>query len=226
MYRLNNLLRNVLITEDEVIFHGPTKQSPDPRTLQQAIIIAEERFVVPIIGRTFYDSLCNSKNVVINAGNKAAMQAKVEAAYTGVTLQDGQIVNAFEEMSADNQKLWKDLLWKLCSEAVLFVATPDNFVQFAAEGIVHATPQGSAMITQGSVTPGLGSVKWIMDKKLQDRIDPLTEALKSYLCSYKGIYPLYPGPCEDCNENAGSSRKTAWITSIYDDEDKFPCKCP
>jgi hypothetical protein len=56
-------MRNVLITTDEVIFHAPTKQTLDPRTIQNSIIIAEERFIVPAIDYPLYYELASTKNV-------------------------------------------------------------------------------------------------------------------------------------------------------------------
>lgn len=224
MYRLNPLQRNVLISVDEVMFHAPTRHAMDPRTIQQSIIIAEERFILPVMGRAFYNAFAAAKNVLITSGNIVANQALITASGSNYTLVAGDRVNAMEYLSADNILLWKEILWKLTAECVMFCAMPENFVVFAAEGVIHPNPPASAMTTSGVVTPDLRAVKWAMDKKLQDRIDPLVESFKSYLCDNRGLYGLWDAAgCPSCNDNTGHTRKTAWI-NVYDDNE--PCGCP
>src|SRR5688572_2164282 len=186
MYRINPLQRNVLITTDEVIFHAPTKHTLDPRTLEQHIIIAEERFIRPALGYEYYTALCTAKNLTITAGNLAAQQALVDASLapgaTGITLVAGMVVNAMEYLSTENLALWKHILWKLTAECVLLLAMPEGYVQFGSEGTVHNQPPAGPMNNTSIVSPELRSVKWAMDKKLQDRIDPLRESLHQWLC--------------------------------------------
>lgn len=75
------------------------------------------------------------------------------------------------------------------------------------------------MSTAGEVTPDLRTVKWAMDKKMMDRIDPLLEAAHAWLCKYKTSYPLYSKPC-DCDVNGVAyKRKTQFVMGIYDDVD-------
>jgi hypothetical protein len=224
MYKLNPLQQKVLITSDEVIFHAPTKQTLDPRTIQNAIIIAEQRFIRPTLGDALYEELINQKNTLVTAGNLAAMQALIGSA---PILKAGDFVNATEFLTAFNLQLWKEgLLWKTTAEAVMLIALPDEFVQFRSEGVVHPHPPASVMSQSGVVTPDLRSVKWVMDKKLMDRIDPLVEAIKAYICRNKASYPLYTWcPCEDDNgAEVSRSRKTNWALGLYDDTDKT-CGC-
>lgn len=223
MYRINPLMRNVLITTDEVIFHAPTKQTLDPRTIQNSIIIAEERFIVPALGHALYYELVKSKNVVVDDTNKGLLQSR----FSNNTLQNGMLVNAYELLSEANKDLWIQQLWKLTAECVLLLAMPDAFVQFGSEGVIHAVPQSGPMSTSGVVTPDLKSVKWVMDKKIMDRIDPLINALHTYICWNRtvtpGIYPLYIKECP-CNDNtAKNSRKTDVVLGLYDDEEGCGC---
>lgn len=214
-------MRNVLITTDEVIFHAPTKQTLDPRTIQNSIIIAEERFIRPALGDDFYEALIESKNIVIDSGNKSTYESQILAA-TGkaVTLIAGEILNAAELLSVDNLALWKQHLWKLTAECVMLLAVPEAFVQFGSEGVVHTSPVASPLNTTGISTPELKSVRWAMDKKLMDRIDPLMEAMHAWLCKRKASYPLYDKDC-DCDANGVAyKRKTDWITGLYDDGDE------
>src|SRR5947207_928971 len=100
MYRLNPLKRNVLITTDEVIFHAPTKQTLDPRTIEQHIIVAEERFIRPALGYDFYQALVVAKNTLVTSSNKSTLETTIndslEEGQKQVELTEGQVVNAYE----------------------------------------------------------------------------------------------------------------------------------
>jgi hypothetical protein len=138
------------------------------------------------------------------------------------------IVNAYEFMSDDNVALWLEHLWKLVAECVMVIAMPEAFVQFGTEGVMHNMPQASPMQTAGQVTPDLKSVKWVMDKKIMDRIDPLLISLKNWIC-YKrtintGIYAKYPVQCGCENDNTRQSRKTDIVLGLYDEEDVDCCR--
>jgi hypothetical protein len=223
MYRVNTLQQNTLLTPDEVIFHVPTKQTLDPRTVLNSIIVTELRFIMQELGYDIYSDMINQKNVPVTSSNLADLQTH----FTDVTLKIGDLVNASEFLSAPYLKLWKQgNLWKLCAEAVLLLAAPDEFIQFRTEGIVHPNPPASVMSSAGVVTPDLKSVRWMMDKKLSDRIDPLLESVKGFICATPSDYPKYTGcPCTDDNGPQNSnSRRTNWVTGIYDSDDKN-CGC-
>ncbi len=227
MYTINPLMRPVLITTEEVLFHAPTKHTIDPRQIEQSIIIAEERFIRPELGFALYDTMALSKNVVVTGANIATLQAAVDATprTDGVTppiLVEGMIVNALEQLSPTNQGLWKQYLWKLTAECVLTVALPEGFVQFSSEGAFHSVPPAGLMVTSGLVTPLLQSMKWSLDKKIQDRIAPLIQAMHNYLCKYKTDFPLYNSKgCPDCENTAeNSQRKWAGLAlGLYDEVD-------
>jgi hypothetical protein len=228
MHKINNLQRPVLITTDEVIFHAHKGHTLDPEMISNAIIIAEERFGRQALGYDFYEHLVNQKNTVVTADNLADLQTKVNAdKYPGasdVTLQAGMIVNAAEFLNTANQNLWKQLLWKFIAECVMLVALPEGFVQFTSEGAVHKQAQGGAMTPAGtSVTPGLGSMKWAMDKKLMDRIDRLQEALHVWLCKNYADYPLYRKPCDCSADGTPYKRKTNLVMGIYDEDENCGC---
>lgn len=233
MYRLNELKRNVLITPDEVIFHAPTKHTLDPRMIESSIIIAEERLIRPLLGYDFYEALIAAKNLTITSGNLAAQQILFDASLAdgaaAYTLQEGDIVNAYEYLSTENQSLWKVFLWKLEAEIVMMAAYPEGFVQFGSAGTVHNQPASSPMSSTGIVTPDLRSVKWSIDKKMMDRIDPLREAMHQWLCKQKKAdstkYILYDKTC-DCNvDGIAYKRKTDFILGIYDDDQDDSTSC-
>lgn len=231
MYRLNQLKRNVLITTDEVIFHAPTKHTLDPRMIEQSIIIAEERLIRPALGYELYEAIRAEKNLVITAGNKAAQESLINSSLPSgsatVTLAEGDIVNAQEYLSADYKLLWNEILWKLTAESVMLLATPEGFIQTGSEGPVHNQPASGPMTTAGMVTPELRAIKWLMDKKMMDRIDPLREAMHLWICKQKDAnrskYPLYTKYC-DCNaDGVAYKRKTDIILGAYDDDETDDC---
>lgn len=233
MYRLNPLMRNVLITTDEVIFHAPTKQTLDPRTIQNAIIIAEERFIRPALCYDLYEDIIAAKNIEVTDANKAELQTKFNASRPAgspaYTLKNGDIINAWEELNEDYKSLWKQQLWKLTAECVMLLAIPDAFVQFTSEGVIHAAPVASPLNTTGVSTPELKSVRWVMDKKMMDRIDPLIEAMHLWLCNQrakdKSKYTFYCKAC-DCDANGVAyKRKSDLVLGLYDDDEKEGCGC-
>lgn len=223
MYNRNPLMRNVLITAEEVIFHAPTKHTLDPRTIDQSIIIAEERFIRPELDFGLYTAICNEKNKVVTADNIADLQTK----YTKGTLKEGDVINAYEFLSAYNLALWKEYLWKLVAECVMVIALPEGWVQFGSQGVQHtiapASPMGGG---DAAVSPELRSIKWMMDKKLQDRIDPLIQAMHAYLCRMRVLtplaFPLYTKycPCDAVNKE---EKRTDVILGLYDEP--IVCGC-
>lgn len=219
MYRKNRLKRNVLITADEVIFHAPTKHTLDPRTIEQSIIVAEERFAVEVLGYPFYNALAIEKNRLVTEANRDAMQTLV-----GISeeLKPGDLVNSSKYLSAGNLRLWDHILWKYLAECVALASTPESFIQLGSEGAVHNQATSSPMGGGGVVTPELRSIKWAMDKKMFDRIDPLKTAIHNFVCANKASYPLYEKPC-DCDSSGNPyKRRTDVVVGIYDDE---PNKC-
>lgn len=229
MYRVNSLMRNVLITPDEVIKHGPTKQTLDPRMIEQSIIIAEERLLRPALTDDLYYAICDEKNRIVTSGNKTALEQQINNSLVGsdpVTLEIGDIVNAMEFLSEDHLILWKQHLWKLTAECVMLSASPEAYIQFGSEGIVHTAAPAGPLNAAAVVSPELRSVKWLMDKKMMDRIDPLMEALHSWICRYKSKYPAYAKEC-DCDRNGVAyKRKSDMILGLYDDIDNHQsCGC-
>lgn len=221
MYRINPLQRDVLITADEVVFHAPTKHTLDERAITQAIIIAEESYVREALGSKLYFDIIAQKNQEVTTDNLNDLQMKVNASPQGVsaTLVIGQTINALEFLPDNYQKLWKQYLWKLTAECVMQIALPDAFVQFASEGAVLSAPPANPLNAGTVVSPSLSAMKWVMDKKMMNRIDPMREAMHAWLCANKGFYPLYDKHC-DCNsEGIPYKRKSQFVLGIYDDDD-------
>jgi hypothetical protein len=227
MYRLNPLNRNVLITTDEVIAKAPIEQDVDVRNLQNAIEIAEERFIVPMIGDKMYEDFITMKNVVVTSGNKAALQTSVNAGNTGPTivLVEGQIVNAIEKVTNTwYVKVWNRYLWRICAECVAYVAIPTNAIKSASQGEMQNNPSGP-MGGQGASAVPLQMLKFKMDKILQDRIDPLIEAMRVWLCANKGETDLAlwdSSSCESCQPT--HKKMNGFVYGVYDDY-KNNCEC-
>lgn len=228
MYRVNRFKRPVLITTDEVVFHAPTKQKIEPRLIESSIIVAEERFIRPELGWDLYEDICNLKNKLL------VTDADVADAVTKIPNADpvivkGDMINALELFDAAGTKgtrykdMWYKHLWKIVAEAVLVCALPEGFVQFGAEGSFHNSPPAGLMVTSGQVTPLASSMKWAVDKKVQDRLSPLLDSMHAYICNYKTDYGnLYTRPCPDCNKPQGV-KNSGIALDIYDDEDDERC---
>lgn len=230
MYRVNPLMRNVLITVDEVIFHAPTKQTLDPRMIEQSIIIAEERLVRTALSDDLYYTLADEKNRIVTTDNKAALETLINDSMpegvVPVVLTEGDIVNAMEFLSADNLFLWKQHLWKFTAECIMLSASPEAFLQFSSEGLVHGAPPAGPMTQATVVGPELRSVKWIMDSKMRDRIDPLTESMHAWICRNKTRYPLYKKECDCDSKGVAYKRKSDMVLGLYDEIDNTQnCGC-
>ncbi len=238
MYRVNTLPRKVLITVDEVISMTSTSHTLDPRTIAPAIIIAEERIIRQALGFSFYEHLRELKNQVVTTANKVALEKLVNDSikdalpagetFDKVNLEIGSYVNASIYLNPEDLLLWNEYLWKLTAEAVRFISLPQNYVQFTSQGLVHNNPVAIGLDGEKTTTPELRTTKWLMDKSLQEVIDPLLEAMHQWLCIQKKNNPkaflLYSKPC-DCDANGISyKRKTDILTDIYDNEIK-ECNC-
>jgi len=238
VYRVNTLPRKVLITVDEVISMTSTSHTLDPRTIAPAIIIAEERIIRQALGFSFYEHLRELKNQVVTTANKVALEKLVNDSikdalpagetFDKVNLEIGSYVNASIYLNPEDLLLWNEYLWKLTAEAVRFISLPQNYVQFTSQGLVHNNPVAIGLDGEKTTTPELRTTKWLMDKSLQEVIDPLLEAMHQWLCIQKKNNPkaflLYSKPC-DCDANDISyKRKTDILTDIYDNEIK-ECNC-
>lgn len=216
-YRKNLLKKNVLITPEDVIFHAPTKHEVDHRMIISSIIVAEERFLKTELGYDLYEELIAAKNVLITSANKVAQET-----LTGLTLAVDDIVNGEGYLTPVQRALWDKHLWKLTAECVMVSAYPEGFVQYGSEGTLHNNPPAGLMVTSGHVVPLLSSLKWVVEKKVKDRIDPLIRSMHEYICKNEADFPLYGKECESCKDSeADYRRKFQGIAmDLYDDVDR------
>ena len=78
----------------------------------------------------------------------------------------------------------------------------------------------------GSASGEMKEVQFKLDNYIQDRIDPIIERMKLWICQNKEHFPLF---CKDCGEICGYDengnapdgvshiRKTNFITNMYED---------
>lgn len=228
MFRVNPLPRKTIITTDEVIAMGPLGQNPDPTTLLNAIIIAEERFLKPAMCPDFYYAFRDAKNTVVTDVNKDFLEGLVNDGNTGeaIVLSVGDVVNAIEFVDTEKWvEWWNEFGWKIAAEAVVYVATPTNWSRYNASGEMQNNPKtitmGGGGDGGGSVSVELKDIKWKLDKILMDRIDPMIDASHQWLCENKSDFPLYN--CRKSASDGGNpgNRKTGWIHDVYESRDSY-----
>lgn len=231
VYRVNPLPRKVLITSDEVIKMGPVSNDPGVQKLDDAIIIAEERFMKKLMCKSFYYEFRDAKNKIVTADNKAALEAQVNVGNSGepIVLEVGEMINAIEFVQDDNWKeWWFEFGWKILAECVVYVASPVNWIRYEAQGMMQNNPKSVAITNdgQGAASAELKDVRWMMDKMLMDRIDPLIEASHEWLCDHKGSFPGYNCKrchCDDDGNGVSWQRKSPWVHGVYDKKKKGHC---
>lgn len=231
MYRINRLKRNVLITPDEVIFHAATDQEISERSIFPNIIVAEERWIANSICDKFYEDFISKKNKEVTAENQAELIDKINATIeTPITDEDlpiGTIVNAIEFVDDEwYVKLWNRFLWKLTAECVDAMSIVPSWLGHTSSGQQKNNPNAIGGNGKESASGELKDVQFKLDNYIQDRIDPIIERMKLWICQNKSHFPLF---CKDCGEICGCDetgnapdgvshvRKTNWITNIYDD---------
>lgn len=227
MIGLNPLRTKVLITTDEVQFHAPTDHQMDPRVTLQSIIIAERRFIKPMIGAVVYDALIAAKNVIVTSGTLLAQQTEINtgrgAGREVIVLEIGDYVNSDTYLTTTQQALWNNYLHKITAECVYFTALPVVRSRMTSKGVIKNFPESIAS-TQESVTVDLKDLKHLMDRSLQDRISPLIEDMHQYMCTTG--YVGYDKDC-GCDSNGipqSRVKKSDIILGMYDDEEECGCR--
>lgn len=235
MYRINYTGRPVLITHDEVLFHIASDVSVDPRQIIQNIIVAEERWIAPMMTDDFYEDFIAKKNLKITGANQAATLATINASLTAagkptITSSDippGTWINAIELVTdAKYVDFWERHLWNLTAECVDMQCTVPSWLRHTTQGQQKNNPEVIGGNGQNSASGDRKDVQFKIDKAVQDRIDPLMERAHLWLCKRKTDYPLYTKACE-CENADGVSykRKSDWVFGAYADDDKSTNDC-
>ena len=231
MYRINKLKRNVLITPDEVIFHAATDQDISERSILPNIIIAEERWIANTICDKFYEDFINQKNREVTAENRQELLDKINETLTKpITEKElpiGTIVNAIELVENEwYVKLWNRFLWKLTAECVDAMSVVPSWLKHTSSGQQLNNPKVIGGNMSGAASGEMKEVQFKLENYIQDRIDPIIERMKLWICQNKSNFPLF---CKDCGEICGCDengnvpdgvshiRKTNFITNIYED---------
>jgi hypothetical protein len=225
MRGVNYLKAKALITSDEVIFHAPTDSHQDPRVIMQSILVAERRFIKPMLGASVYDELAGAKNILVNSANKDLLEEFVNTGRPAdrkvIVLALGDIVNSDEFLNVDQLYLWNEYLHKIIAECVWFSALPVNRARFTAKGVVKNFPDQIGAINTESVSTDLPDIKHLMDRGLLDRINPLMNDLHSHLC-----YVKYAGYDKDCgcdDRGRTQAKKSGIVFGMYDDDQDCGC---
>lgn len=230
MFLINRLNKNVLILPQEVIFHAPAGHTYDEQTALPHIIIAEQRFIAPILGRDYYELMIAEKNKLVTVGNQATLLNQINTYLLSIgenpilvtDLPVGAIVNSAAFLSANNLILWNEHLWKLCAEAVETVLIVPDWLRHTPQGQQMNNPEVIGSNGQNSVTGDLKDVAFKEKKFVQDRIDPLVEAMKYFLCKNRTTYTDYK-LCINADDADGVAinRKSPIIFGIYDEDEKM-----
>lgn len=222
MIGINPLRTPVLITSDEVIFHAPTDHQVDPRHLLQSIIVAERRFIKPMLTDVPYNALTAMKNKIVTALNISTLQSDLntgrDADREQIVLVEGDMVNSDTYLDAISLALWKDYLHKITAECVYYVSLPVNRARFTSQGIMVNNP---ASITSDSKSQSidLKDLKHLMDRTLQDRISPLVEDMHKFLCT--NGYPGYANNCQCDSDGHRYIKQTDVMLGMYDEDDRW-----
>lgn len=226
MIGLNPLRTKVLITTDEVLFHAPIDGNADIRYVLNSIIIAERRFVRPMLGDAIYNDLCTAKNRIVTDANKTQMETLLNTSRDPlrrtITLNVGDYVNSDDFLNSIQKALWQDYLHKIVAECVYFSALPTNRARFSGQGVQVNNPT-TITLTANTASIELKDLKHLMDRALQDRIAPLMEDMHQYLC--KTGYPNYVKDCGCSSDGIPyQNKRSDVILGMYDDEE-VRCRC-
>jgi hypothetical protein len=235
MYRINRLNRNVLIIPDEVLFHIASDHDIDERQILQNIIVAEERFIANTLGDKLYEDFISKKNVVVTATNQNDLLTKINTSLTDNLVNNidttdipiGTIINAIELVdNVDYVALWNRFLWKLTAECVDMMLIVPSWLRHTSAGQQLNNPKVIGGNNGGAASGDMKDVKFKMDIAIQDRIDPLIERMRLWICERKTKFPLYTKDCgtNDCSGSSDGNvpdgisylRKTDIILGLYD----------
>lgn len=232
MYRINYLNRPTLITPDEVLFHAATDNNIDVRQILPNIIVAEERVIAPALCDGFYEELLALKNVTVTEGNQDDLLTKINISLvasgkqpiTATNIPIGTIINAIELVSnSDYVTLWNRFLWKLTAEAVDMMTTVPSWLRHTTKGQQKNNPPIIGGNGEASASGDRKDVQFKIDMQMQERIDPLIERMRLWICNQKitdkAKFGNYCKQCECDGKPDGISllRKTDWVFGAYDE---------
>lgn len=232
MYAINPISRNTLITPDECTVKLPNA-SLDSKKWVAAIELAEVRFLVPLLGWNMYNDICSQKNITVSSGNIGPLQAiftaqfglAIDGSTPNVVLSVGMVVNSIDlvTVGANYLSLWNQALWNYTFNCVLFIAITENYAQFTSSGMQKANPLDSSIgeISKANVGISLNDLRYLNDRLLLDRINPLQTYVEQWICVNIAQYPLYPRIKynDRWDKDRQDINRTSTFINIYEDED-------
>lgn len=240
MYRFNTIGVTTLITVDEVVAVAAISETFDVRIIQNSIKTTEIELIVPLLGQALYNAISAQKNVVVTSGNQTALIADINnqpnppaIPVTTQTLPIGSVVNAIEFVTTGSFiDLWNKFLWQAVAEAVDLRVTSHSRVRHTAQGQQVNDPN-NVSAGSGAKDAGLKNTEWKMDKAINQRVNPLFDAVSDYICfDTTGAFTPYFNPCK-CQEVDGwlewvtdgqetrVSNTGSIVLGIYEDKDRL-----
>lgn len=170
-----------LIKPSEVVNTGVYRPAPttarfDVNVISPHILSAEERFILPILGKNLYNDMVLQQNPAESNYNPAV----------GAIVQKFLTVPAYEA-------LWTSYLMRYVAYSVFYEVLPFLAMQVSSKGIY----QNDSEFAQNA---GVSGVRFLQDNMMQ-KIDNLSPLITEYLCQNKTDYPLYDSkkcPCNEC----------------------------
>lgn len=174
-----------LISANEIVNGGIVRPVPlnsrfDGQLLATNIPTAEERFLLPVLCRSFYADLI-------------AQKTTDESNYN---INIGPIVPKFGT-NADYETLWKNYLEEVTARGVYLQSLPDIVLQTGSNGLYLNE-------SQYAQTAGVSGLKLKEDRELE-KINLAILRMKRFLCENSGLYSLWPVDkfCKDCGCSCG-----------------------
>lgn len=169
-----------LIKPAEVVNTGIYRPAPvtarfDINQISPHIQSAEERFILPILGKDLYEDMILQQNA-----NESNYNPNV-----------GAIVQKFPT-NAIYEAFWVNYLMRYVAYSVYYEVLPFLAMQVSSKGIY----QNDSEFAQNT---GVTGVRFLQDNMMQ-RIDNLSPLIENYLCENKDDFPLYNSkncPCDD-----------------------------
>jgi hypothetical protein len=169
-----------LISANEVINGGivrpvPTNSRFDAQLLAPNIPTAEERHLVPVLCRAFYEDLIAQKTTDDSNYNDCI----------------GPIVPKFGG-NADYETLWKNYLQEVNARAVFLQSLDDIVLQTGSNGLFINE-------SQYATAAGIEGMKTKEDRAME-KLNLSINRMLAFLCKNKDNYPLWPYDlfCKDC----------------------------
>lgn len=169
-----------LISPYEVVNGGivrpvPTNSRFDSQLLAPNVALAEERFLIPVLCRSFYEDLIAQKSTDRSNYNSSI----------------GGIVQKFQS-NANYETLWVNYLAEYVARGVLYMSMDDIAMQTGSNGLYLNN-------SQFSENAGVSGLKYKQDA-MRQKLDLCKTRMLRFLCKNAADYPLWPKDkfCKDC----------------------------